>query len=40
MKPNDDTDFHGGTVVKNLPGNVRDLGLNPVLGRSYMLLGS
>jgi len=30
-------DFLGGRVVKNLPGNARDTGSIPGLGRSHML---
>jgi len=33
-------DFPGGSVVKNPPANVGDLGLTPDLGRSHMLLQS
>ena len=29
-------DFPGGTVVKNPPANVGDMGLSPGLGRSHM----
>ena len=29
--------FPGGTVVKNLPANAGDMGLNPGQGRSHML---
>ena len=29
-------DFPGGTVVKNLPANVGDMGLSPGPGRSHM----
>ena len=29
-------DFPGGTVVKNPPANVGDMGSNPGLGRSHM----
>ena len=33
----EETDFPGGSVVKNLPANARDTGLSPGPGRSHML---
>ena len=33
-------DFPGGPVVKNLPANAGDMGLNLSLGRSHMPRGS